>query len=168
MNPPNDRAGVDAGLGSQFVFGRSWPGTTQHGCYCPFTPIVMRALFALLLVCCWLGCRTQPPTPVASRPSDPINPATPEQLEQAKQRIHLLRAVMTDEQVFATLSLSSCYGRCFANAGGSTSHLWVSYTLRNGHALHVVHDATKPGAITLRSVSLDQAIWKRDEHAERK
>ena len=29
--PPNYRAGVDAGLGALFAFGRPWPGTTQHG-----------------------------------------------------------------------------------------------------------------------------------------
>ena len=28
---PNYRAGVDAGLGALFAFGRPWPGTNQHG-----------------------------------------------------------------------------------------------------------------------------------------
>ena len=30
QTPPNYRAGVDAGFGALFGFGRPWPGTTQH------------------------------------------------------------------------------------------------------------------------------------------
>ena len=70
---------------------------------------------------------------------------------------------MTDEQVFATLGLSSCYGRCFAITGGPLNHFWVSYTLRNGHQLHVVREVLEPQKSALRSVSLDEASWKRDE-----
>lgn len=119
----------------------------------------MQTLLPLLLICCSLGCTTQSPKPVASQPFDPINPATPAQLETAKQRLPLLRADMTDEQVFATLGLSNCYERCFAESGGPRRRFWVSYTLRNGRALHVVRELTGPQKSTLRSVSLDKASW---------
>jgi hypothetical protein len=119
----------------------------------------MRLLLPLLLICSSLGCRTHPPETVTLEPSDPINPVTVEQLQTAKQRIHLVRADMTDEQLFASLGISSCYGRCIALAGGPFSHSWVSYTLRNGHALHVVRNITGPQQSTLRSVDLDGVRW---------
>ena len=128
--------------------------------------MITRLVFALLLACCLSGCRAQHPKPAPQQPFDPLNPVTPEQLETAKERIHLLRADMTDQQVFATLGLSSCYERCFANAGGSSSHAWVSYHLRSPrHALHIVHEIklTVPRKTTLRSVTLDEVSWRRDE-----
>jgi hypothetical protein len=126
----------------------------------------MRLPFPLLLACALLGCATHPQKPAAAKAFDPINPATPEQLETAKQRIHLLRADMTDEQVFATLGLGDCYGRCFANGGGPLSHAWVSYHLRSPRSgLHIVHEIklTVPRKTTLRCVTLDEVSWRRDE-----
>jgi uncharacterized protein YceK len=123
----------------------------------------MRLPVLLLLACVLSGCATTPQKTAAPKASDPINPATPEQLETAKQRIHLLRPDMTDEQVFATLGLVGCYGHCFADAGGPFSHFWVSYTLRNGRDLHIVRNVTGAHESTLRSVSVDGVIWKPDE-----
>ncbi len=123
----------------------------------------MRLTLSLLLVCVFLGCRTHPQKAAAPEAFDPINPATPEQLETAKQRIHLLRADMTDEQAFATLGLGNCYGHCFAHAGGPSSACWVSYTLRNGRDLHTVRNFTGPHESTLRSVSVDGVTWRPDE-----
>ena len=126
-------------------------------------PFAMRTLILSLLICCSLGCKTQPQKTGASQSLHPINRVTPEQLATAKYRIHLIQAGMTDGEVFATLGLSGCYGRCFANAGGGFSHFWVSYTLPNGHALFVIHDFTGPQVRGLRSVSLDGESWTRDE-----
>jgi hypothetical protein len=126
--------------------------------------VTAKTLFVLLLLCCSLGCTTQLPKPVASQSLNPFSPATPEQVEAAKQRIHLLRANMTEEQLFATLGLSNCYGHTHADAGGTVSRFWISYTLRTSDALNVVRDLRDRQNSKLLSVSLDGVTWSPDEN----
>jgi hypothetical protein len=113
--------------------------------------MAMRLTLSLILTCFLLGCATHPQKVPAPKTSDLFNVAAPAQLETAKQRIHLLRAEMTDQQVFATLGLSNCYGRCLAHG----NDLCASYVLRSGRVLGIMRDWEGPHAGTIRSVSVD-------------
>jgi len=118
----------------------------------------------LLLICGLFGCATPPPKHVASPPFDISNLVTPDQLEQARHRLRLLKADMTREQVFATLGLSDCYGRCLVEAGGPPGRFWVSYTLRSDHHLVLISELLPSRQIVLRSVTLDNARWDDPEN----
>ena len=94
---------------------------------------------------------------------DYINPVSVAELEQAKQRLHLLRADMSPEEVFTALGLKGYYGRCFAVANGGGGG-WVSYTLRNGRVLHLVYGGFLPARHRLVSVSVDGVERKFDDN----
>jgi hypothetical protein len=124
--------------------------------------IALKTIIPLLLLCCTLGCRAQPTKISASQHFDLKNPASLEQVEAARQRINLVRADMTDEQVFTILGLSDCYSDCGPALNGTTNAYCISYQLRVGHQLDVWHEGLeKPKLI---SVSLDGTIWRRDEN----
>ena len=114
----------------------------------------MRNLMLLLLGCCFAGCTTT---------TRYVGPAMPEQIETAKQRMKLLRAGMTEKQVFDKLGLSDCYERCFNVAGGSPQNPYISYFLSDGHGLTIQHDGIDSTKNTVASVSLDDVRWSRQE-----
>ncbi len=80
---------------------------------------------------------------------------------QAKQRLHLLKADMTEEQVFATLGLANYWRSWCTHGGGSNTDYWYSYAVP-GHVLLLAWDRSVPGKRTLRWVRLDEAFWERD------
>jgi len=121
----------------------------------------MRILF-LALLCCLVGCKKPTDVGEESLLNKVLNPATTEQVEQAKQRMHLLRSDMTHEQVFTALGLESCYTNCYGNASGG-SVFRVSYQLRSGHVLQFAGVWTETGKSKLIYASLDDVSWRGDE-----
>jgi hypothetical protein len=129
-------------------------------------PNGMRTLLVLsgFLFIWLLGCTASQPQPSTAEHLDIINPVPVQELEQAKRKFHLLPPELTPEQVFGSLGLSKYYGKCLGQGGGPTSSSWVSYTLRNGHDLHLVFNAS--GLLIL--ATLDDAAWKGDYHPIRR
>lgn len=125
----------------------------------------MRIVLPLLLVFWAVGCRTPLPVEVAWQGFGADHTATAEDIAQAKQHVNSLKPDMTDGQVFAALGLAHCYA--YATGQGPSIRFLVSYDLLNGHGLDVVHDCTVPARAKLTSVSLDDAMWKRDETRSR-
>jgi hypothetical protein len=120
----------------------------------------MKIVVRLLLVSLALGCRTPPAGEVAWRGFGADHTATAAEIAQAKQRIHLVRPDMADQQVLVILGLSHCCA--YGTGGGPTDRFRMSYDMLNGHVLQVVHDCTVRRRVMLTSVSLDGAVWKRD------
>jgi hypothetical protein len=127
--------------------------------------VSMRIVLPLFLVFWAVGCRTPLPLQVAWAGFGADHTATAEDIARAEQRINSLKPDMTDEQVFAALGLTHCYA--YATGQGPASRFLVSYDLLNGHGLDIVHDCTVPPSARVASVSLGDAIWKRDETRSR-
>src|SRR5208282_387155 len=120
---------------------------------------LMRTLIPLLLVGLLLGC--EHPKPVAFQGSDEDSRATPKQVAQAKQRLHLLRSDMTDEQAFATIGVANCYSNSPAMMGGAPDSPWVLYQLRTNVWLCLGRETISK----LSKANLDDTIWDSDEAA---
>lgn len=110
--------------------------------------------------------RVQLLAPAVSQASTLTDAPTPKQIAQANQRLHLLKADMTDEQVFSTLGLTNCWRT--GMGGGPLSNHWTSYEMRDGHVLNLIHRATSETPTStgvnrtwsLVSVSLDGVAWE--------
>jgi hypothetical protein len=91
-----------------------------------------------------------------------FSPVTSQELENAKQHLHLLQAYMTDEEVFHILGLSR-FQREASISGGSSSYRYTYYMLRRDPPLNLIlyHDYTShPGTKVLANVEFDGASWK--------
>lgn len=83
------------------------------------------------------------------------------QIARAKERMVLLRADMTDDQVFETLGLSD-----FAWGRGSGPHFlyMTGYCFFNGLSVVIVRDFSAEGRRNgLLEVRFEGAIWARDK-----
>ena len=121
----------------------------------------MRLVVSVLIACASLGCRAPAQKATPPKALAPVHHITPQQLERAKQRIHLLRVDMTDEQVFDTLGIADC--RFLASASGPFSYFSVWYPLGDGATLQIVRNLINPHESTLRNVSLNGVTWTPDE-----
>jgi hypothetical protein len=67
----------------------------------------VRVLFLIFTVACLSGCKQPQPARAISQKIDPANPLTENQVQQVKQKLHLLRSGMTSAQAFSTLGLTN-------------------------------------------------------------
>jgi hypothetical protein len=95
-----------------------------------------------------------------------VDAPTPEQIEQAKQRLHFLKPDTTERQLRSTLGLKDSWF-CLVTSGGPTSHYWTEEYMQCGHKLFLVSRETSEKQISdkiirtwsLVSVSLDGTTW---------
>jgi hypothetical protein len=119
-------------------------------------------MLLVLALCSVAGCMTRPTEQATWQPIDFVNVASVKQLEVAKGRIGMVGAHMTDQQVFAILGLENCFDRSLDYSGGSAHSFCRSYILRSERILRIVRDFTAPQEGVIRSVSLDDVIWRGD------
>jgi hypothetical protein len=123
----------------------------------------MRTLILLLFLASVTGCARSQSSRFRS-PSDQVfSPVTAQELEYAKQRLHLLRPDMSDKEVFHALRLSR-FQREVTVSEGPSNYRWTGYALRRDppSTLVLYHDYTSPpGTRKLANVEFDGVSWKK-------
>jgi len=121
----------------------------------------VKILFLLLLVlACISGCgRSQSPQ-TTSEKIDSLNPLTEAQVQQAKQKLNLLKPGIRKKEVFATLGIPDNIQP--SGASGAIDHLWVIYQLNQNHNLIIISDCrdynSRSNQIVI-GVRLDKESW---------
>jgi hypothetical protein len=120
----------------------------------------------MILSLVWVvGCTSQPSAPVAAKVSSQPNEPTPQEIERVKQRLHLLRPEMTEQQMRSTLGIKDSWV-WLGEGGGPRSYYWMRGTTLNGHTLVTIRGVVTKQisgktvlTSTLISVSLDGETW---------
>jgi outer membrane protein assembly factor BamE (lipoprotein component of BamABCDE complex) len=116
---------------------------------------IAQILFLIIIVACLSACKQPQPAYTNSQKTDPFNLLSEDQVQQVKQKIHLLRTGMTSAQVFLTLGLSP--NNMITEGGGSRSSFWTVYQLNQHHNIVFVSDFTHTNPVLIR-VELDETV----------
>lgn len=116
-------------------------------------------LFLIFIVTCLSGCKQPQPAYTNSQKIDPSNLLNENQVQQVKQKLHLLRPGMTSAQVFSTLGLPN---NMIAEGGGPRSYFWTVYQLNQHHNIIFFSNLTHTNPVLVR-VELDGESWTNSE-----
>lgn len=89
-----------------------------------------------------------------------LDTLTAQEVEQVKQKLHLLQEDMSRQQALSTLGLSRHKGRFQSVSGGSGGRGRIVYTLREGHELTLQYLHIGAGSNRVVQASLDGETWR--------